>query len=80
MDVGSKRETIAAQISVYCVSAIKAELEIQEINADRSKQSAPTTARKSRIRESLEAVKGWWRELELFVTPRRWTSDSCKKT
>ena len=70
VDVGSKRETIAAQISVYCVSAIKAELEIQEINADRSKQSTPTTARKSRIRESLETVKGWSKELELFDDPK----------
>jgi len=70
VDVGSKRETIAAQISVYCVSAIKAELEIQEINADRSKQSSPTTARKSRIRESLETVKGWSKELELFDDPK----------
>ncbi|CAL6302798.1 unnamed protein product [Bathycoccus prasinos] len=70
VDVGSKRETIAAQISVYCVSAIKAELDIQESNADRSKQSTPTTARKSRIRESLETVKGWSKELELFDDPK----------
>ena len=68
VDVGSKRETIAAQISVYCVSAIKAELDIPHPtnNDDRSKEST----RKSRIKESLETVSGWSKQLELFDDPK----------
>ena len=68
VDVGSKRETIAAQISVYCVSAIKAELDIPHPtnDDDRSKEST----RKSRIKESLETVSGWSKQLELFDDPK----------
>ena len=67
VDVGSKRDTIAAQISVYCVSAIKAELDIPEVT---NRSSTTKTNRKSRIKESLETVKGWSKELGLFDDPK----------
>ena len=53
----AKKDTIAAQISVYCVSAVKAELDIPV--------NIPNTNKK-RILESLETVRGWSKKLELF--------------